>query len=193
MGVRHQDEVRTRGDERSLWRWAVLSQWNPQGWYSEYVNPYMPTQTPEENWSDHMQSPGWQPLCVWPNVWSGDLQVLKKYGHTWHRMSSLGPGVIKQHKPNLSQWTTPSTLTDVLSFSDIDDEYLMCAECCQLFSLVPSWSSGAQGLYSRCAWTQNDRSLFWWRFQAFAQVKQRSLHLLNSVAQSLWIVYNYHI
>ena len=67
---------------------------------SEYVNPYIPTQTPEENWSDHMQSPGWQPLCVWPNVWSGDLQVLKKYGHTWHRMSSLGPGVIKQHKPN---------------------------------------------------------------------------------------------
>ena len=25
----------------------------------------------------------------------------KKYGHTWHRMSLLRPGVIKQHKPNL--------------------------------------------------------------------------------------------
>ena len=24
----------------------------------------------------------------------------KKYGHTWHRMSLLRPGVIKQHKPN---------------------------------------------------------------------------------------------
>ena len=40
------------------------------------------------------------PLYVWPDVWSGDLQVLKKYGHTWHRMSLLRPGVIKQHKPN---------------------------------------------------------------------------------------------
>ena len=43
----------------------------PRGWYSEYVNPYIPTQTPEENWSDHMQSPSWQPsLCVaWCLVW----------------------------------------------------------------------------------------------------------------------------
>ena len=38
---------------------------------------------------------------VWPDVWSGDLQVLKKYGHTCHRMSLLRPGAIKQNKPNL--------------------------------------------------------------------------------------------
>ena len=37
----------------------------PLGWWSEYVNPYIPTQTPEEDWTDHVQSPGWQPtLCV---------------------------------------------------------------------------------------------------------------------------------
>ena len=45
-----------------------------------------------------MQSPGWQStLCVaW--LWSGDLQVVIKYGHTWHRTSLLRPGV----KPNQS-------------------------------------------------------------------------------------------
>ena len=43
---------------------------------------------------------GDNPLYVWPDAWSGDLQVSKKYGHTWHQMSSLTPGVIKQHKPN---------------------------------------------------------------------------------------------
>ena len=36
----------------------------------------------------------------WPNVRSADFQVYKKYGHTWHQMSLLRPGVIKQHKPN---------------------------------------------------------------------------------------------
>ena len=35
-----------------------------------YVNPYIRTQTPEEDLSDHMQSPGWR-----PDVWSGDLEV----------------------------------------------------------------------------------------------------------------------
>ena len=31
----------------------------------KYVNPYIPTHTPEEYWSDHKQTPGWQPiLCV---------------------------------------------------------------------------------------------------------------------------------
>ena len=37
---------------------------------------------------------------MWPDVWCGDLQLFQKYGHTWHRMSLLRPGVIKQHKPN---------------------------------------------------------------------------------------------
>ena len=27
---------------------------SPQGWYSEYVNLYIPTQTPEENYSDYL-------------------------------------------------------------------------------------------------------------------------------------------
>ena len=40
-------------------------------------------------------------LYVWPDVWSGDLQIYKKYGHTWHRMSLLRPGVIKQPKLKL--------------------------------------------------------------------------------------------
>ena len=40
------------------------------------------------------------PLYVWSDVCSGYLQVEKKYGHTWHWMSLLGPGVFKQHKPN---------------------------------------------------------------------------------------------
>ena len=39
------------------------------------------------------------PLYVWPDVWSADLHLfIKKYGHTWHRMSLLRPDVIKQHK-----------------------------------------------------------------------------------------------
>ena len=39
-----------------------------------------------------------RPLYVWPDIWSGDLQVYKNYGHTWHWISLLRPGVIKQHK-----------------------------------------------------------------------------------------------
>ena len=39
------------------------------------------------------------PLYVWPGIWYCDLQVWKKYGHTWHRMSLLRPRVIKQPKP----------------------------------------------------------------------------------------------
>ena len=47
-----------------------------------------------------MQSPGWQPtlcvaLCL---IWWFAISV--KYCHTWHRMSLLRPGVIKQHKSN---------------------------------------------------------------------------------------------
>ena len=46
---------------------------------------------------------------MWPNVWSGDLQVEKKYGHPWHRMSLLRPGVIKQHKPTNLLYLNPCT------------------------------------------------------------------------------------
>ena len=44
--------------------------------------------------------PGWQPsLCVaWCLIWRV-ASLEKKYGHTWHRMSLLRPGVIKQPKP----------------------------------------------------------------------------------------------
>ena len=42
------------------------------------------------------------PLYVWPDVWSNDLQVKQKYGHTWYRMSLLRRGVIKQHSESPS-------------------------------------------------------------------------------------------
>ena len=45
----------------------------------KYVSPYIPTQTPEEDWSDHMQNhQADSSLYVWPDVWSADLQVYKK-------------------------------------------------------------------------------------------------------------------
>ena len=51
-------------------------------------------------WS-YAKSPGWQPtLCAtWCLICWLALSY-KKYGHTWHRMSLLRPGVIKQNKPN---------------------------------------------------------------------------------------------
>ena len=46
---------------------------------SEYVNPYIPTQTLEEHWSDHMQNhQADSPLYVWPDVWSADLHLFIK-------------------------------------------------------------------------------------------------------------------
>ena len=47
-----------------------------------------------------MQSQSRQPtFCVtWCLIWW--FPSLEKYGHTWHWMSLLRPGVIKQHKPN---------------------------------------------------------------------------------------------
>ena len=46
----------------------------PLEWWSEYINPYIPTQTPEDDWSDHMQNhQADSPLYVWPDVWSADL------------------------------------------------------------------------------------------------------------------------
>ena len=30
----------------------------------EYINLYIPTQTPAEDWSGHLQSPGWQPIFL---------------------------------------------------------------------------------------------------------------------------------
>ena len=46
---------------------------SPLGDKSEYVNPYIPTQSPEEDWGDHMQNHhSDSPLYVWPIVWSAD-------------------------------------------------------------------------------------------------------------------------
>ena len=59
-----------------------------------------PLYPPSSKWP-YLKSPGWQPtLCAaWcPICWFA--LACKKYGHTWHRMSFLRPGVIKQHKPN---------------------------------------------------------------------------------------------
>ena len=51
-------------------------------------------------WS-YAKSPGWQPtLCVALCLICWFALAYKKYGHTWHRMSLLRPGVIKQHKLN---------------------------------------------------------------------------------------------
>ena len=50
-------------------------------------------------WS-YAKSPGWHPtLCVASCLICWFALAYKKYGHTWHRMSLLRPGVIKQHKP----------------------------------------------------------------------------------------------
>ena len=51
-------------------------------------------------WS-YAKSPGWQPtLCVARYLICWFALAYKKYDHTWHRMSLLRPGVIKQHKPS---------------------------------------------------------------------------------------------
>ena len=69
---------------------------------------YIPTQIPEEDWRDHMQNhQADSPLYVWPDVC--DLLICtcyKKYGHTWHRMSLLRPGVSKRHRtPEICSWS----------------------------------------------------------------------------------------
>ena len=58
-----------------------------------------------------MQTPGWHPiLCVGSCLIWLFSSFKKKYGHTWHRISLLRPGVIKQRKPNQSTYLY-STLT----------------------------------------------------------------------------------
>ena len=53
--------------------------WSPLGDKSEYVNPYIPKQSPEEDWSDHMQNhQADSPLYVWPDVWYADYHLLIK-------------------------------------------------------------------------------------------------------------------
>ena len=63
----------------------------PSGWKSEYVNPYIPTQSLEEDWSVHMQNHQADSplLCVAWCLICWFALAYKKYGHTWHRMSYL--------------------------------------------------------------------------------------------------------
>ena len=59
--------------------WAASNSRIPLWVISEYVNPYIPTQSSEEDWSDHMQNhQADSPLYVWPCVWSADLHLLIK-------------------------------------------------------------------------------------------------------------------
>ena len=52
-----------------------------------------------------MHEPDWQPTLrvVWCLIWW--LACLEKYGHTWHLMSLLRPGVITQSKPKPTLFT----------------------------------------------------------------------------------------
>ena len=71
----------------------------PSGAISEYVNPYIPTYTPEEYWTYANTRLIARFMCGLMS----DLAICKfkkKYCRTWHQMSLLRPGVIKQHKPN---------------------------------------------------------------------------------------------
>ena len=44
---------------------------------SEYVNPCIPTQTPEEDYLAICNHQADNPRFVWPDVWSGDMQTYK--------------------------------------------------------------------------------------------------------------------
>ena len=72
-----------RDQKASFWQIYLtnvqLTRCIPSGWKSEYVNPYIPTQSPGEDWSDHRQNyQADSPLYVWPDVWSADLHLLIK-------------------------------------------------------------------------------------------------------------------
>ena len=113
----------------------------PSGVISEYVNSCIPTHTSEEYWSDHMQTPGWQPiLCVaWCLIWLF-ASLKEKYGHTWYRMSSLRPGVIKQHKPNQTYCLVH--MKEMLVSSLCHPMSFMCWVCkCHWFALQAQASS----------------------------------------------------
>ena len=79
-GIKLQNSYTLRGDKVSM---------------LAYTYPHKPLRNTKVTMCNHQAN---NPLHVWPDVWSDDLQVLKKHGHTWHRMSFLRPGVIKQHK-----------------------------------------------------------------------------------------------
>ena len=54
----------------------------------------------------------------------------KEYGHTWHRISLLKPGVIKNGKFKLLQRDMPSVYLIISQLSVLLDEYDMVARNC---------------------------------------------------------------
>ena len=90
--------------------WCHISQRNVSSQCRKcLINLYIPTPNPvfrkiKVTICNHQVD---SPLYVWPDVWSGDCNI-KKYSHTWHRMSLLRPGVTKQHKhkPHIAEHTS---------------------------------------------------------------------------------------
>ena len=65
-----------------LHKWLFLHTELTSEMVSEYVNPYIHTQTPEEYWSDPMLTPDWQStLCVaWCLIWwFASLEIVWSY------------------------------------------------------------------------------------------------------------------
>ena len=96
----------------------------PSGWQSEYVNPYLPTQTPEEDYiilSDHMQSPGW--CLIW---WFASLDKIMALQDTefpyWDQVSfnntnQINPIQVKHCQGiDMNVLCTNSAQTSVLLF-----------------------------------------------------------------------------
>ena len=54
-----------------------------------------------------------RPLYLRPGVCISDFRHRKEYGHTWHWMSSLKPGVIKHKLKFHSSWTCTTQLCTV--------------------------------------------------------------------------------
>ena len=94
-------------------------------------------------WS-YAKSPGWQPTLyvAWCLICWLAL-AYKKYGHTWHRMSLLRPGVIKQHKPN------QTSLTKRTSWSNGPFTSVPCSTGPQKWPMK-HWSP-----FSNAPWSQN--------------------------------------
>ena len=98
-------------------------------------------------WS-YAKSLGWQPtLCVAWCLICWFALAYKKYGHTWHRMSLLRPGVIKQHKPTSIVNRPPQT--DYLLWSKV--------QLYTIWNLTPRTYIETHKLY---AWRQKSLSIY---------------------------------
>ena len=77
-------------------------------------------------WS-YAKSPDWQPtLCVAWCLICWFALAYKKYGHTWHRMSLLRPGVIKQHKP-ITLWYLQISISAVEYYVHLLSKFVISA------------------------------------------------------------------